>query len=127
MVYTIIFNGRSYDLPKKTVAVMEKVDDVLKVDALKGTVRQKFEKLHRFVKDSVGEENAAEMFGSTDLSEIDLSEVTLAVRMIIDAYDKPINDYQMEKNRQKLADLPLDKITSITKAAQTVATMESRK
>ena len=32
MVYTFIINGRSYDLPKKTVSVMEKMDDVLKVD-----------------------------------------------------------------------------------------------
>lgn len=121
MEYTIIVNGRSYDLPKKTVAVMEKMDEVLKVDSLKGiSVKQKFEKLHTFVKELVGEENAAEMFGSDKLTEIDLSELTLAVRMVIDAYDKPISDYDAEKSKQKLDRLPVDKLVSITKAAQTM-------
>ena len=32
MDYTVIINNRSYDLPKKTVSVMNKLDDVLKVD-----------------------------------------------------------------------------------------------
>ena len=34
MDYTVIINNRSYDLPKKTVSVMNKLDDVLKVDNL---------------------------------------------------------------------------------------------
>ena len=51
MEYTVIIDGHSYDLPKKTVAVMEKMDEVLKVDSVRGySVRQKFEKLYSFVK-----------------------------------------------------------------------------
>lgn len=128
MEYTIIINERSYDLPKKTLTVMEKVDEVLKVDSLKGyTVKQKFEKLHSFMKNLVGEENAAEMFGSANLSEIDLSELTLAVRKVIDAYDKPIVDYQTEKSASKLDQLPIEKIVSISKAVDKIAAMEPQK
>lgn len=128
MEYTIITNGRSYDLPKKTLAVVEKIDNVLKVDETKGlSVRQKFEKLHSFVKEMVGEDNATEMFGSSNLSEIDLSEVTLATRKIIDAYEKPISDYNAEMQREKLDALPIDKIISMTKAAQTVANAQMMK
>ena len=36
MVYTIIANNKSFDLPKKTVSVMEELDRVLKVDSNKG-------------------------------------------------------------------------------------------
>lgn len=122
MEYTIIINGRSYDLPKKTLAVVEKIDSILRVDETKGlSVKQKFEKLHGFVKEMVGEDNATEMFGSSNLSEIDLSEITLATRKIIDAYEKPISDYEAEKRREKLSALPLDQINAVTKAAQTVA------
>lgn len=32
MVYTVIVNNRSYELPKKTVTVMEDLDQALKVD-----------------------------------------------------------------------------------------------
>lgn len=128
MEYTIIINGRSYDLPKKTVAVMEKLDEVLKVDSVKGfTVKQRFEKLHTFIKGLVGEENAVEMFGSDNLSEIDLSELTLAVKKVVDAYDKPIADYDAEKSAQKLNGLPIDKIVSLSKAAQSITNMEIQK
>lgn len=121
MEYTIIVDGRSYDLPKKTLSVVEKIDGVLKVDEIKGlSVRQRFEKLHGFVKEMVGEENATEMFGSSNLSEIDLSEVTLAAKRIIDAYEKPLADYEMEKRYDKINSLPIDKLTSVTKAAQAV-------
>ena len=72
MDYTVIINNRSYDLPKKTVSVMNKLDDVLKVDNLNIKARQKFEKLHEFVKDILGEANAKEILGSDNLDEIDL-------------------------------------------------------
>ena len=121
MVYTIIVNEESYDLPKKTVAVMEKLDDVLKVDQIKGlTVKQKFEKLHSFVKGLVGDSNAEEMFGSDNISEIDLSELTLVVKKIAAAYDKPIADYDAEIARRKFDNVPIEKIVSLTKAAQTI-------
>ena len=122
MEYTIIVDGRSYDLPKKTLSVMEKMDEVLKVDLVKGyTVRQKFEKLHGFIKGLVGDENAKEMFGSDDIAEIDTSELTLTVKKIVDAYDKPITDYDAEKSRNKLNELPVEKIISIAKAAEKMA------
>ena len=128
MVYTIIVNERSYDLPKKTVAVMEKLDDVLKVDQIKGlTVKQKFEKLHSFVKGLVGDSNTEEMFGSDNISEIDLSELTLAVKKIVAAYDKPITDYDAEMARQKFDNVPIEKIVSLTKAAQTVSAQQAHK
>ena len=128
MEYTIIVDSRSYDLPKKTVTVMEKLDDVLKVDSVKGlSLRQKFEKLHNFVKDVVGEENAKEIFGSDNIAEIDLSEVTLAVKKIADAYDKPIKDYDSEKMQKAFDGIPMEKIISMTKAADKMATMPQKR
>lgn len=123
MEYTIIVDGRSYDLPPKTLSVVEKMDDVLKVDASKLNVRQKFEKLHGFIKDLVGAEAAKDMFGSDNISEIDLSEVTIAVKKVIDAYDKPITDYDAEKAARSFDRIPIDKIVSMTKAAEKMASV----
>lgn len=127
MEYTIIVNGRSYDLPKKTISVADKLDSVLRVDESNLKIRQKFEKLHNFIKELVGDENAKEMFGSDNLSEIDLSELTLSIRKVVDAYDKPINDYDIEKQQEKFDSIPMDKIISMTKAAHTIANVEMRK
>ncbi len=128
MVHTIIVNNKSYDLPKKTVAITEKLDKALTVDSIKGlTIRGKFDILHEFVKELVGEENAAEMLGSTNLDDIDLSELAVVVLSINEAYEKPLNDFQTERMRAKMGMLPMDKFNSITKAAQTVASMQVMK
>ena len=127
MEYTIIVENKSYDLPKKTISVMSALDEVTKVDSNNNlSVRQKFEKLHKFMKDTVGEENCREIFGSEQLDEIDLSELTLAVNKVIDAYEKPVADYHREKNMDKLNDIPLEKIISITKAANTMASFPKK-
>ena len=60
--------------------------------------------------------DAEEMFGSDNISEIDLSELTLAVKKIVAAYDKPITDYDAEMARQKFDNVPIEKIVSLTKA-----------
>lgn len=125
MNYTIIKEGRSYDLPKKTLTVTEKMDEVLRVDANPNmSVRQKFEKLHNFVKETLGEEEANEILGSSNLNEIDLSELTLTVRMIVDEYDRPVSEYETNKRKSQIEALPLDKIVAMTKAAQTVSAQQ---
>lgn len=125
MEYSVIVNGRSYDLPKKTVTVMGKMDEALKVDSQpKLGIKQKFEKLHRFVKEIVGEENAREMFGSDNLEEIDLSEVSLAVLKIRDAYDQPISDYRTDKMMENIGSIPTEKITALTKSIQTMSNVQ---
>jgi hypothetical protein len=127
MEYTIIVDGRSYDLPKKTVAIVEAMDEVLKVDSAKGlSVKQKFEKLYSFMERLVGTENVKEMFGSNKLTEIDLSELTLAVRRVIDAYDKPIADYDAERSNRRFDGLPIDKILATVNAAEKVAKMPTK-
>lgn len=128
MVHTIIVNNKSYDLPKKTVAITEKLDKALTVDGIKGlTVKGKFEILHNFVKELVGEENAAEILGSANLEEIDLSELAVVVLSINDAYEKPMNDYQAQRMRERLGNIPMEKFTSIAKTAQAVTNMQVMK
>lgn len=125
MVYTLIVNGQSYDLPKKTMKVMEDMEKVSQVDNTKGlSIRDKFKKLHSFIVSLVGEDAATEILGSDKLEEVDLSEVTLTFRKIIDAYDKPLEDYNSEKSLSKLGDLPLEKITEFVKAADKMQQMK---
>lgn len=120
--YTIIVKNRSYELPNKTLAVMEDLDQALRIDENNAlSLRDKYAHLHEFVKRTLGEEKAKEALGTDDLNELDLSELAITVRKISDSYDKPITDYQMAKAREKIGSLPLDKITSVVSAAGTVA------
>lgn len=123
MEYTIIINGRSYDLPKKTVSVMEKMDSALKVDNLRIKARQKFEKIHEFVKDMIGAENAKEAFGSDNLEEIDLSELSIAVLKINDTYNQPLTDYKIEKMRATMNGMQTEKIAALANSATAIANL----
>ena len=122
MIHTVIIDGKSYDLPKKTLVIAGKLDDVLRVDSANGlSVRQKYEKLHTFVKDILGQEESQEIFGTSILDEVDLSELTIITRKIIDGYERPITEYQIEQNMAKINNLPMRQLESITKMAEAVA------
>lgn len=125
MVYTIIVNGRSYELPKKTVAVMEELDQALTIDSNRNlSLREKYMHLHEFVKRNIGEEKAKECLGSDNLDEIDLSDLAITVRKIHDAYDKPVSEYQTVKMRERLGAVPMDKITTMMSAAEKMGNMK---
>lgn len=124
MIYTVIINDRSYDLPKKTMAVTEKLDEVRKVDEVKGlTLREKFKKLFDCVADLIGRENAIEALGSDNLNDVDLSEVTLAFRKIVDAYNKPVQDYNMARGLGELSNLPIKELSALANAASQISAL----
>ena len=123
MEYTVIINGRSYDLPKKTVSVMEKMDGILKIDSCRMKARQKFEKMHEFVKDMIGEENAKEAFGTDNLEEMDMSELAITVLKMNDAYNQPLTDYKIEKMRATMNSMQTDKIAALANSATAIANM----
>ena len=123
MDYTVIINGRSYDLPKKTVSVMEKMDGILKIDSCRMKARQKFEKMHEFVKDMIGEENAKEAFGTDNLEEMDMSELAITVLKMNDAYNQPLTDYKIEKMRATMNSMQTDKIAALANSASAIANM----
>ena len=119
MEYTVIVNGQSYDLPKKTMKVAEDIDKLLKADTdTKIALKDKYKKQFDFIRNLIGDDNSKEIFGTDDINEIDLPEITLAVKKIMDAYDKPINDYNIEKSVGRLNDLPLDKIVKLAEVAK---------
>jgi len=118
MEYTVIINGQSYDLPKKTMKVVEEMDKVAQIDNVKGIgIRDKFKALFDFIGGLVGKETAKEILGSDKLDDVDLSEVTLTFVKIKDAYDKPLEDYNTDKSFQKLNSIPTDKIVQLANVA----------
>ena len=106
MMYTIIHNRKSYDLPKKTIAIMDEIDEGLKVDSSGLSLRDKFDRLRTII---------VEILGSNNLDEMDLSDVTITFKKIVDAYDKPIQDYDNGKTRDRLSQIPFDKIATLSK------------
>lgn len=120
MVYTIISDEmQSYDLPPKTIKIIEKIEDLEKQDARRDlSIREKYKKLHSFIIDLLGKTAAKEFLKSDKFDEIDMSLLTITYKKIIDAYEKPIADYSMGKVQQQLEDIPLEKVTELIKATE---------
>lgn len=127
MEYTVILNGRSYDLPKKNLVVAEKLDEVLKVDAQVTNARQKFDKMHKFVKDILGEENSKEILGSDKLEELDLSELALLVLKIDDAYKRPVAEYRTEQMYERMSSIPTEKFSALSDSVQKLSSVQGMK
>lgn len=114
MIYTLIMNKKSYDLPKKTLEVVEAMDAVAQLDQDDSlTTRQKYQKILDFERELIGEKNIVEIFGSDELDQVDLTEVLLAFRKIVDAYNKPVQDYERSSSLDVFNQLPLDKLAQL--------------
>lgn len=117
--YSLNVERKTYTLPAKNIRIVEDMDRVAQVDNIRGmSVRDKFDTILRFIVDLVGEANATEIFGSTLIEEVDPSMVTVVFRMIVDAYNKPIADYNARKTNEMFSTIPSDKIEKITKLAE---------
>ena len=121
MQYTVIFNRKSYDLPKKTMAIWEDLDLIFKLDSTNLPNREKYKKMIEFIAKLVGQEAIEEIFGTEELDEMDLNDITLAIFKVRDAYENPLANYQAEKNSESLSQIPLDKLQSISKLVDTAS------
>lgn len=122
MVYTIISDDmQSYDLPGKTLKIVEKIEALQRDDARRDlSIREKYKKLHAFVVDILGKDNAKEILGTDKLDEMDLSILTITARKIIDAYDRPIEEYSRSKVQQTIDEIPFDKVSELIKATDSI-------
>lgn len=126
MIYTVIANGQSYDLQAKTIAVMERLDEVLTIDSKPLTLRQKYQKLFDFVKWIIGPE-IKEILGGDKITDIDVGELELLILKIQDAYNAPVTEYRTGKLEENLESIPADKLAAITEAAKAISNVEKLK
>jgi hypothetical protein len=117
--YSLNVERKTYTLPPKTIYVVEEMDKVAQVDSIRGmSVREKYNVILGFIVNLLGEANAKEILGSTLVEEVDPSVVTITFRMIVDAYNKPIADYNARKSNDIFSGIPMDKLEKMTKLAE---------
>ena len=121
MIYTIIAsNGQSYDLPAKTIAVMDSLNNILKIDQTDLGLKQKYQKILEFAVNVLGDEAVKEILGSDKVNDIDVGELELIILKIKAAYDKPIEEYRSEQLENSLEGIPTEKLVALTKAVNTI-------
>lgn len=114
MQYTVIYKEKSYDLPKKTINIMSKIDEVIEKDNIDIDIKEKYQSILDFIGLVLDKKNIIEILGTDDLEDIDLSELAILFLEIKNSYEKPVNDYNIKVQSQVLNNEMIDKITRLS-------------
>ena len=110
MTYTLIVGTKSYDLPKKTLAIVEKLDGVVALDKNpRMNTRDKYQSILNLEEELLGKSNLEEILGATSLDDVDLSEVV----KIVDAYNKPVQEYDRAASTEAFNRIPVEKLNQL--------------
>lgn len=96
-------NGKTYELPKLTMAVNEKLEDydeketAFKNEEIKAS--DLYREQYKLINDLLGETAVCEILQGDNIEEIDLTNLTLALMDIRKAYTDPITEKHLEDFR----------------------------
>lgn len=128
MSYKVTINNKTFELPKCTLAVEEKVEKIREVNigVVKGTAKKRelVELMIDYVESLIGAENAQEALNYTDIEDIDTKELEMAVNAINAAFSKPKEEAQMREATKVMADM---KKLLDNKAVSTMSSLMSAK
>lgn len=104
MEYYAELNGRTYTLPRYTNSVRSKIDRIAADDVSdKVDAGKKFVNKYQFIRELIGEEAAKEVFGTDNIDEMDLNDITISYVRILHAYDKSVSELEQENKMASLS------------------------
>lgn len=107
---SFIYNGKNYELPKKTMNVVEKEDYM---HTASKTLQEAYRKQFEFLQAVLNEDSIKEIFGTDDIMNIDLTEVTYVCNLINDAYLEKINKHNLEKAERISSNKSVEKLINV--------------
>ncbi|MGO5053646.1 hypothetical protein ACTQ6A_14260 [Lachnospiraceae bacterium LCP25S3_G4] len=125
MVDTFIWEGESFDLPRKTLKVAAEMDNVRKADSVSQTASYRAQ--YKFVTEILGKENAEKILDAEKLEDVDLSTLSIVYLGIENAYIKRVEDYRKEQTAEKLQIPGLDKAIDLAKSSEAIARMSKKR
>ena len=101
MVDTLFWEGRSYELPKKTLATQKKIDEVSTL-AVNNKGYDSYQKQWDFCVERLGKDNATEVLDANNINGVDLQTLTICYNSIIDTYTKRVREYNTQKELEQV-------------------------
>lgn len=87
------FEGMSYELPVKTMALNDKIEAVNSAK----TTGEAYRKMMDFVVSALGKDKVEEMLGTTDIMKVDLTRLNILANAITIGYDEEVAKPQIER------------------------------
>lgn len=114
------YDGNTYELAKKTLAIAKKEDLMARATTLEDAYRKQFD----YAMEVLGDESFKKIFGSNNLNDIDLVLLTYICNEIDTAYMERINEQQRLKSEKLASNKAVDKIIQ---AGKSIEVMEKYK
>jgi hypothetical protein len=111
----LVWEGDSIELPKKTISVQRKIDEI-SVLALTGKGYESYKKQFDFVNESIGFEKVNSILETNKLDDIDLPTLTILYNAIVHAYTKRIREYERAQEAEQIDSPTLDAIEKMAES-----------
>lgn len=111
MDYTIIENGRSYDLPKYNLKISAKMEQVEAFKTSGASVNEQLKRMYDFCGEILGKENAAEIMGKID--DADPNMINIVYLDIVRSYGRPLEEYEKDRQNEQLNGENIDKMLAL--------------
>lgn len=121
MEYTLIKNGKSYDLPTYTLKIGAKMEAVENTNRSNASFTEKIKVIYDFCSEIIGKDNAVELVGKID--NADPNAVNILYLDIVKAYNKPLDDYNAERQSEQIDTEAFNKLMKIMGSAEKLSEM----
>jgi hypothetical protein len=119
MNYSIEINGTLIELPKYTISVMEKIEQLEKSSNSSASAKSKLQTMYNFLCDLVGKDKIEEVIGK--FNDADPNNINITYLSIVREYNKPLNDYEMSEGLEQIKEL---NNSDIAKLGETISKLE---
>jgi hypothetical protein len=119
MNYSIEMNGTLIELPKYTISVMEKIEQLEKSSNSSASAKSKLQTMYNFLCDLVGKDKIEEVIGK--FNDADPNNINITYLSIVREYNKPLNDYEMSEGLEQIKEL---NNSDIAKLGDTISKLE---
>lgn len=121
MNYTIEMNGNVLELPKYTISVMEKIEQVeKKSNSSSASMKSKLQGLYNFLCDLIGTDDVENAIGKFEDS--DPNEINIAYLSVIREYNRPLSDFEIKQGLEQINEL---NNSDIAKLGDTISKFEN--
>ena len=108
------FNGESHDLPKKTMPINEKIEAVNNAK----TTSEAYRRMMDFVVTALGEKEVEKLIETTDIMEVDLTELNKLADAIVIGYDNAVNQQRLEQANRLANSSAIKNVIEVGKSFQ---------
>lgn len=113
----IYFNGKEYGLKPKTMKVARMIDATEQAQSVTEAYKGEYDVIIY----TLGKDAVKAILGTSNIEEIDLTQMVKVYNAVIDAYDKELAEEQRRREAELLDSDLFDKLDRLAKNAQVIS------